>query len=561
MQQVIGRMGLAIRWFAVLAGVALAVTGGGRLLAQSEAEPVERATAPAAPAEPIAAAAYGVLDKYCAGCHQAGQTGTARPHGHFGNVLALDDLVRRGTLVRPGEPEASPVFNMIYSGHAPLGLFQGAPTGEPSAAEVAAIRDWIKQIPAGADSAACSGRKRLGVGHVGQQAAREVAAATWEQQSRLRFVSLVHLADGCLGEDELRRHGDELSAMLASLGVVGARVVDAERTVFVVELAEQGLTRDVWDDLARRFPLARLAQAKLPLEVETATGTALGVMNGDWLAAWFAAQYDGGAKTWADGGASVLQQGPGWLALADLYMGPIGLRRAAGELGLTVQELDQSLRQVGGARMAAAQALRRGAISRADALEVYSALLDGGPGAGAVRDPVPAKTRAMMLALWTDADTYSVGQEATFYVQASDDCHLTLINVDARGRATVLFPSELERENAMLAGVTLVLPAANAPYRFRVTEKGRETLVGICTETARPIDGIWHDFDRLRFTVLGDWADFQMRAYEDAGKPPSSPLARDRGVRRRGSSAPEMLLPEKRGLEPQARAAVSFVVR
>ena len=71
--------------------------------------------------------------------------------------------------------------------------------------------------------------------------------------------------------------------------------------------------------------------------------------------------------------------------------------------------------------------------------------------------------------------------------------------------STVLFPNEFEQNNLLVAGKELLLPAGGAAYQFRLRDKGRETLIGICQTGSKSLEGLQHDFERQRFTMLGDW--------------------------------------------------------
>src|SRR5688572_30160792 len=67
---------------AAAVGIALALIG-----------PAGAATEVKPPADPIAKAAYDVLDKHCARCHQDGKlSDREKPAKNFGNVLQLDQI-------------------------------------------------------------------------------------------------------------------------------------------------------------------------------------------------------------------------------------------------------------------------------------------------------------------------------------------------------------------------------------------------------------------------------------------------------------------------------------
>jgi hypothetical protein len=85
----------------------------------------------------------------------------------------------------------------------------------------------------------------------------------------------------------------------------------------------------------------------------------------------------------------------------------------------------------------------------------------------------------------------------------------------------VLFPNDFEPSGLIRAGRALKVPADGAPYVLRLREKGRERIVGACNPTGPITDGINHDFERQRFTDLGDYETFLMQALEadEAARP------------------------------------------
>jgi mono/diheme cytochrome c family protein len=139
-------------------------------------------------------------------------------------------------------------------------------------------------------------------------------------------------------------------------------------------------------------------------------------------------------------------------------------------------------------------------------------------------------------------------------------CHLTLIGIDPRGRATVLFPSDFEPNNRIDAGQTLELPKAGSGYRFRLSQKGRQTIVGLCSTTQKAPPGLTHDFERLRFTELGDYEAFVQRAWDAAiyGTEKSGDGTETRRPRRDRGNQNAPPAPSAPGTE--ARTAIEVVV-
>ena len=167
-------------------------------------------------------------------------------------------------------------------------------------------------------------------------------------------------------------------------------------------------------------------------------------------------------------------------------------------------------------------------------------------------------TQRAEVALWLDRDAYRLGDPIVIHAASDRACHLTVINVDVDGKATVIFPNAYQTDNPLDAATTSTLPGAAAPFTFKAREQGRETLIAICQDDATPPLGMTHDFERRRFTVLGNWRVYLSLAYQ--GAPPVTLEARPapRRTRRRRKAADPAEPPAI--FAPAGRAAVSYVI-
>ena len=234
-------------------------------------------------------------------------------------------------------------------------------------------------------------------------------------------------------------------------------------------------------------------------------------------------------------------------ALVREYTRPLSSLRAATDLGLEPGTLTASLHKAGARTETILRRLSIGLVGRSEfetelrtlLAEVHGKPLSadptGSPPAADTQDPGP------VLVLLSDKVSYKAGDALRLSVRTKTDCHLTLISVDQRGRGTVIYPSDFEPNNLLPADRELQLPAVGAPYLFRLKEKGRETIVAICSTAGATVDGIRHDFERQRFTDLGNYAAFLNHSEEQAAErrqpqatPATStgPEAKGRGRRR-----------------------------
>ena len=177
-----------------------------------------------------------VLAKYCVKCH-----GPKRAESDFGFAHDTAKLVASGFVV-PGNPDASAVVRRIELGEMP-------PQGpRPSKAELKQLRDWIAALPVTAT------RVRDEAGALAADAAR----LDRRGRANARWFSLAHLASAGVPESQLEVYRKGLAILLGSLTWSPApRVmvaVDAERTLFRIDLRELGWTTETWDAIRAGYP-------------------------------------------------------------------------------------------------------------------------------------------------------------------------------------------------------------------------------------------------------------------------------------------------------------------
>ncbi len=206
-------------------------------------------------------------------------------------------------------------------------------------------------------------------------------------------------------------------------------------------------------------------------------------------------------------------------ALARQFARPLTLERLAGELGVAPGALMQLPKETPPAVIALMRRLSQGLVGRAEVEAEIPALLAAlrvGPEPEAAKSAVAALDDASEagpeVEVLSDRIIYKPGDALSLVVTASVDCYLTVVSIDTRGRGTVIFPSDFEQNNFISAGRALKLPGDGVPYVFRVRERGREQITAICSPSGGAVDGIRHDFERQRFTDLGDYATFLMQA-------------------------------------------------
>ncbi|MBI3722764.1 hypothetical protein HY251_02240 [bacterium] len=118
---------------------------------------------------------------------------------------------------------------------------------------------------------------------VAEDVARDVLALPKEDRPFARYFTLSHLAPSGSSDDEIASWRAGLAEIVASLSwkkkVVAPAAVGEARTVFRVDLREQGWTAETWKTIVSRYPYG-LAHAS---EAARETGSELPWVRADWF--------------------------------------------------------------------------------------------------------------------------------------------------------------------------------------------------------------------------------------------------------------------------------------
>jgi len=229
-------------------------------------------------------------------------------------------------------------------------------------------------------------------------------------------------------------------------------------------------------------------------------------------------------QNYAEAGAASAADGNGaqsWVRLAEAYARNLSFAQAMIELGVSEAQFLRRTAGVGGHLQLFSRRLLHGDAPRAEFERMFGLLLGwasaDAPLAPAAGDGVmtfaSAPARIPDLALVADRSSYAPGDEAHFTVASEQPCRLTLIAVDPHGRATVLVPNEFQKTVMLAAGDILAIPSAEAGFRFRFRERGKETVIAICGLKGKSFEPVAYDFERQNFPDLGDWREFVRRVY------------------------------------------------
>jgi uncharacterized protein DUF4384 len=262
--------------------------------------------------------------------------------------------------------------------------------------------------------------------------------------------------------------------------------------------------------------------------------------------------------------------------LSRAYEKSVDLRIAAAEYGIEAESLAQGLTKAGGEAIRIKRRLEQGVLPR-QILEVeFPELVEKVSDNKAIEIAAVVPTAVELiedrnevffddfdLSLTSDKSVYRVNDLPVFSIKSSEDCHLTLINVEAGGDGTVIFPNKFQQDNFLPANTEVKFPGADAPFQFRLKDPGTETVIAICNATGVGADGIEHDFKTRQFTPLGNYREFLTRQIVVEGAAKAAAGQKHRLAANNEALGAETSEPgdEDDASEELARTAIKLVVR
>ncbi len=180
-------------------------------------------------------------------------------------------------------------------------------------------------------------------------------------------------------------------------------------------------------------------------------------------------------------------------ALAAKYEATVDLQLAAAEFGLKAEAFRDAAAAGGQKALSLVRRLDQGLVPRDQFEADFAALvpnvtddeaLTAGSGHALDVARVGAGSkdvaRSFDLSLTSDRNAYRQNDPAVFTVVSQEDCSLTLINVDAKGVGTVLFPNKFQPDNFIRARQEFRFGDSATPFKFRLADRGTETVIAVC---------------------------------------------------------------------------------
>lgn len=241
------------------------------------------------PTDPVAKAAFDVLQRNCARCHQNGQLiSRERPAKNFGDILKLNEIAANPNYILPGNPLNSKIYKQIADKEMPYDVNYEGETkyGTVNEADLKALQDWITAL--GTKTAAtCESHKFIEPEDMVSYMVTDLDKQLKQRQATTRYLTLTHLANICTDPDAMKVYRQGAIKFLNSLGrssdVVKLEAIDPEGTILRFNLTDLGWNTTDWDNVIAVYPYNVQPDSEFSRTLATGTKTPMPYVRADWF--------------------------------------------------------------------------------------------------------------------------------------------------------------------------------------------------------------------------------------------------------------------------------------
>lgn len=268
---------------AIAAGLVLGVATPS--IAQDAKAPAE-AIVP--PTDPVAKAAFDVLDAHCARCHQTGKlVDRERPAKNFGNVLKLDEIAANPHYVLPGNPLGSKLFRQIVDKEMPYDIYyEGSSHKPPSESDLKALETWVSTLGTKA-VASCETHKFITPDDMVTFMVADLEKQRQQRRATTRYLTLTHLTNICADPGAMKVYQQGAVKFLNSLSrssdVVKLETIDPEGSILRFNLLDLGWKPADWDNVIAAYPYNAVPDTEFSRTLASSAATPLPYVRADWF--------------------------------------------------------------------------------------------------------------------------------------------------------------------------------------------------------------------------------------------------------------------------------------
>ena len=241
------------------------------------------------PTDAVAKAAFDVLDRNCARCHQNGKLiSRERPAKNFGDILKLNEIAANPNYILPGNPLNSKLYKQIADKEMPYDVNYEGETkyGTLTEADLKALQDWITALGAKA-TASCEKHKFIEPEDMVSYMVSDLDKQLKQRQPTTRYLTLTHLANICADPDAMKVYRQAAIKFLNSLGrssdVVKLETIDPEGTILRFNLTDLGWSTKDWDNVIAVYPYNVQPDSEFSRTLATGTKTPMPYVRADWF--------------------------------------------------------------------------------------------------------------------------------------------------------------------------------------------------------------------------------------------------------------------------------------
>lgn len=189
-----------------------------------------------------------VFNTYCSQCHGPGSPG----RGGFSTIMDASKLKSSGK-VNPYNPKQSAVYTRMKKNEMPPKNV----TNQPSGTDLKTVKEWIN---CGAPLPTQKRKFKTIDKKLRQMEKDLIAIRNPADRAETRYVSLTHLYNGKMKKQKLQAIRESLFFTLNSLSkgrtIVLPDAIDADKTIYRIELDDYGWDAQTWERIISDYPYA-----------------------------------------------------------------------------------------------------------------------------------------------------------------------------------------------------------------------------------------------------------------------------------------------------------------
>jgi Domain of unknown function (DUF4384) len=243
------------------------------------------------PANDLEMKAQAVLEKHCSRCHQDGKlVKREKPAKGFGDVMQLQELSANPKRILPGNPDGSPMFQVLANKQMPYDVYQEGdyekPT--PTAEEINVLREWIMEEGKQGDSQ-CKPYE-MPYKDLVNVMYQDLGSLPEHRRANTRYLSLANLKASCASDEEMEIYRQGAIKLLNSLSTnsdvitLEDSIIGEEGVVVRFNLDDLNWTPELWEEIISHYPYGVRPFDSQYDSLTHSTHTDIPYVRADWLA-------------------------------------------------------------------------------------------------------------------------------------------------------------------------------------------------------------------------------------------------------------------------------------